>query len=307
MRICSLLPSATEIAFALGLDDSVVAVTHECDYPPQARSKRVVVKSSIDPASQSSAEIDKSIGERLKGNRGVYTIDLPRLREADPDLILTQELCDVCAVDYDEVLSAARSLARRPKIISLTPTLLAGVLRDIELVGEATGKQREAGAVVGRLSARIDRVREQAAGAGYRPRVACMEWLDPIYIAGHWIPEMVELAGGRDELGKKGLPSEKTSWDRVVQSAPEVIVLMPCGFEVERTMKELELLPRLPGWADLPAVRERRVFAVNGSAYFNRPGPRLVDGLEILARLFHPKIFPAELDAETARRVDPSA
>ena len=307
MRICSLLPSATEIAFALGLDDSVVAVTHECDYPPQARSKRVVVKSSIDPARQGSAEIDKSIGERLKGSRGVYTIDLPRLREADPDLILTQELCDVCAVDYDEVLSAARSLARKPKIISLTPTLLAGVLRDIELVGEATGKQREAGAVVGRLRARIDRVREQVAGAGTRPRVACIEWLDPIYTAGHWIPEMVELAGGRDELGKKGLPSEKTSWDRVVQSVPEVIVLMPCGFEVERTMKEFELLPRLPGWDDLPAVRERRVFAVNGSAYFNRPGPRLVDGLEILARLFHPKIFPGELDAETARRVDPSA
>ena len=307
MRICSLLPSATEIAFALGLDDSVVAVTHECDYPPQARSKRVVVKSSIDPARQGSAEIDKSIGERLKGSRGVYTIDLPRLREADPDLILTQELCDVCAVDYDEVLSAARSLARKPKIISLTPTLLAGVLRDIELVGEATGKQREAGAVVGRLRARIDRVREQAAGAGTRPRVACIEWLDPIYIAGHWIPEMVELAGGRDELGKKGLPSEKTSWERVVQSVPEVIVLMPCGFEVERTMKEFELLPRLPGWDDLPAVREKRVFAVNGSAYFNRPGPRLVDGLEILARLFHPKIFPGELDAETARRVDPSA
>ena len=307
MRICSLLPSATEIAFALGLDDSVVAVTHECDYPPQARSKRVVVKSSIDPASQGSAEIDKSIGERLKDSRGVYTIDLPRLREADPDLILTQELCDVCAVDYNEVLSAARSLARKPKIISLTPTLLAGVLRDIELVGEATGKQREAGAVVGRLRARIDRVREQVAGAGTRPRVACIEWLDPIYIAGHWIPEMVELAGGTDELGKKGLPSEKTSWDRVVQSAPEVIVLMPCGFEVERTMKEFELLRRLPGWDDLPAVRERRVFAVNGSAYFNRPGPRLVDGLEILARLFHPKIFPAEPDAETARRVDPSA
>ena len=255
MRICSLLPSATEIAFALGLDDSVVAVTHECDYPPQARSKRVVVKSSIDPARQGSAEIDKSIGERLKGSRGVYTIDLPRLREADPDLILTQELCDVCAVDYDEVLSAARSLARKPKIISLTPTLLAGVLRDIELVGEATGKQREAGAVVGRLRARIDRVREQVAGAGTRPRVACIEWLDPIYTAGHWIPEMVELAGGRDELGKKGLPSEKTSWERVVQSVPEVIVLMPCGFEVERTMKELELLHRLPGWDDLPAVR----------------------------------------------------
>src|SRR3989338_10292228 len=158
MRICSLLPSATKIAFSLGLGDSVVAVTHECDYPPEAKTKQIVVKSSINAARIGSAEIDETVGKLLRAKKSIYTIDLPRFREANPDLILTQELCDVCAVDYDEVLSAARSLARKPKIISLTPTLLAGVLRDIELVGEATGKQREAGAVVGRLRARIDRV-----------------------------------------------------------------------------------------------------------------------------------------------------
>ncbi len=307
MRICSLLPSATEIAFALGLGDSVVAVTHECDYPPEAKSKRIVVKSLVDAATSSSAEIDRSIGERLRSRKGVYAIDLPRFREASPDLILTQQLCDVCAVDYNEVLAAARSLARRPKIISLTPTLLADVLRDIKAVGEAAGKEREASSLVSRLKARIDRVRDRTSGRDHRPRVACIEWLDPIYVAGHWIPEMVELAGGRDDLGKKGMPSEKTPWERIVQFAPEVIVLMPCGFEVERTLKEIGLLKRLPGWSDLPAVKKRNVFAVNGSAYFNRSGPRLVDGLEILARLFHPEIFSAEPDPETARRVDPSA
>ncbi len=307
MRICSLLPSATEIAFALGLGDSLVAVTHECDYPPQAKSKPIVVKSLVDASRNSSAEIDETIGELLRAKRGVYTIDLPRFKAADPDLILTQELCDVCAVDYDEVLAAAHSLARKPKIISLTPTLLADVLRDIEAVGQATGREREAEDVTTRLRMRIDRVREQASRSGYRPRVACIEWLDPIYVAGHWIPEMVELAGGRDGLGKKGMPSEKTPWERIARSAPEVIVLMPCGFEVERTMTELDLLRRLPGWSDLPAVKKGNVFAVNGSAYFNRSGPRLVDGLEILARLFHPEIFPAEPDPESARRVDPSA
>lgn len=307
MRVCSLLPSATEIAFALGLGDSVVAVTHECDYPPEAKSKPIVVKSLVDAATASSAEIDRSIGERLRGGKGIYAIDLPRFLEASPDLILTQQLCDVCAVDYDEVVAAARALERSPKIVSLTPTVLADVLRDIERVGEAAGREREAAALVARLKARIAAVRERTSSCSDRPRVACIEWLDPVYNAGHWVPEMVELAGGIDGLGKKGEPSAKIPWDGVVQSAPEVIVLLPCGFEIERTLKEIDLLKRLPGWSDLPAVREGEVFAVNGSAYFNRPGPRLVEGLELLARLIHPKLFPERLDPEAARRVEPSA
>lgn len=302
MRICSLLPSATEIAFALGLGDSVVAVTHECDYPPEAKTKQIVVNSVVDPH-RSSSEIDKTITELLRSRRGIYTIDLPHFREANPDLILTQELCDVCAVDYNEVLAASRSLARRPEIISLAPTLLSDVLRDIELVGEATGKRREAELLVERLKKRIERVQEEASRSDYRPRAACLEWLDPIYNAGHWIPEMVELAGGRDELGKKGKPSEKMDWNRVVQSAPEVIVLMPCGFDIERAMQEVHLLYNLPGWSDLPAVQRGNVFAVNGSAYFNRSGPRLVDGLEILAQMIHPEIFPWRASPEAAQRL----
>ena len=303
MRICSLLPSATEIAFALGLGDSVVAVTHECDYPPEAKAKKIVVKSIIDAAKNSSAEIDETIGKLLRARKGIYTIDLDRFKEANPDLILTQELCDVCAVDYDEVLAASQSLARKPEIISLAPTLLSDVLHDIELVGKATGKTREAETFVARLKKRIERVREQASQSNHRQRVACLEWLDPIYNAGHWIPEMVELAGGRDELGKKGKPSEKMDWNRVVQAAPEVIVLMPCGFDIERTLKEAHLLYQLPGWRDLPAVHKGNVFAVNGSAYFNRSGPRLVDGLEILGQIIHPEIFPWQASPEAAQRL----
>lgn len=306
MRICSLLPSATEIAFALGLGDFVVGVTHECDYPPEAKSKQIVVNSVIDPH-RSSSEIDKTITELLRSRKGIYTIDLPRFKEANPDLILTQELCDVCAIDYNEVVAASQSLALKPEIISLAPTLLPDVLRDIELVGKATGKGREAEAFVARLRERINRVREQASRSNHRPRVACLEWLEPIYNAGHWVPEMVELAGGRDELGKKGKPSEKMDWNRVVQYAPEMIVLMPCGFDIERALKEAHLLYRLPGWSDLPAVRKGSVFAVNGSAYFNRSGPRLVDGLEIMAQIFHPEIFSGKIDPDAARRIKPSA
>lgn len=303
MRICSLLPSATEIAFALGLGDSVVAVTHECDYPPEAKSKPIVVKSSIDAARSGSAEIDETVGRLLRAKKSIYTIDLPRFREANPDLILTQELCDVCAVDYNEVLAASASLARKPEIVSLAPALLSDVLRDIELVGKTASKKRQAEIFAAHLQKRIDRVREKASRSDYRPRVACLEWLEPIYNAGHWIPEMVELAGGMDGLGKKGKPSEKIDWDRVVQSAPEVIVLMPCGFEIARTLKELRLLYQLPGWSDLPAVKKGNVFAVNGSAYFNRSGPRLVDGLEILARIIHPEIFSWQTAPEAAQRL----
>lgn len=303
MRICSLLPSATEIAFALGLGDCVVGVTHECDYPAEAKKKPIVVKSIIDQHKSSSEEIDRIISEHLQAGKGIYSIDVPRLQEASPDLILTQELCDVCAVDYGEVVEASRSLPQKPKIISLNPSLLSDVLRDIERVGKATGKEREAEAVVAPLRKRIERVREQARLSDLRPRVACIEWLDPIYSAGHWAPEMVELAGGADGLAIKGEPSPRIDWEKVARFGPEVIVLMPCGFEIQRTLKEIHLLQRLPGWSDLPAVKEGRLFAVNGPAYFNRSGPRLVDGLEILAQIIHPEIFPWRTPPEAAHRV----
>lgn len=303
MRICSLLPSATEIAFALGLGDSVVGVTHECDYPPDAKKKLSVVKSAIDHHTTSSKDIDRQVGEHLKARKSIYEIDLPRFKKANPDLILTQELCDVCAVDYGDVVEASKTLPQQPKIVSLTPNLLSDILRDIQVVGEAAGKTKDAEALVASLKKRIDDVREQAARSDRRPRVACLEWLDPIYGAGHWVPELVEWAGGQDGLAEKGQPSPKIDWNKVAQFAPEVVVLMPCGFDVERTLKEIHLLYKLPGWNDLPAVKKGQVFAVNGHAYFNRSGPRLVDGLELLGQIIHPEIFPWKATPDAARKI----
>ena len=306
MRICSLLPSATEIAFALGLGDSVVGVTHECDYPPAAKTKSPVVKSAIDPHTTSSKEIDRQVGEHLKARKSIYEIDLPSFKKANPDLILTQELCDVCAVDYGEVVEASKTLPQTPKIVSLTPSLLSDVLQDIRRVGEAAGKTKDAEALVANLKSRIEHVREQASRSNRRPRVACLEWLEPIYSAGHWVPEIVEWAGGQEGLAEKGQPSPKIDWSQVEQFAPEVIVLMPCGFDVDRTLKEIHLLYKLPGWKDLPAVEKRQVFAVNGHAYFNRSGPRLVDGLELLGQIIHPEIFSWRASPDAARKIEGS-
>jgi iron complex transport system substrate-binding protein len=303
MRICSLLPSATEIAFALGLGDEVVGVTHECDYPPEAKKRRVVVKSVIDPERQDSGEIDRLVREHVQKKKSIYTIDLPSFQAAAPDFILTQDLCDVCALDYNEVIEASRSLAREPKIVALAPSNLSDMLGDIEVVGDAAGRKREAEAVVTNLKQRIERVRERAARSDTRPRVAIIEWLDPIYNAGHWVPEMVALAGGIDSLGKKGEASKKIEWEAVQAFAPEVVVLMPCGFDVQRNLKEASLLSLLDGWSKLPAVKNDRVYAVNGSAYFNRSGPRLIDGLEILAQIIHPEIFPWQTPPEAAQRI----
>jgi len=302
MRICSLLPSATEIVFALGLEDSLVAVTHECDYPPEAKRKAVVVKSAID-SNWPSDEIDRAVKEHGREGRSVYAIDLQALREADPELILTQEICDVCAVDYDEVVRAASSLPRPPRVLSLNPHRLSDVLRDIEKVGEATGKRNEGEELARRLRARIQQVKEQASRSERRPRVACLEWLDPLYSAGHWVPEMIDLAGGEDGLAHAGEPSAEITWNKVRDFAPEIVVLMPCGFDMERTLKEIHRVRQLPGWQEIPAVREGRVFAVNGHAYFNRPGPRLVDGLEILAQIVHPEIFPWQAPPEAAQKI----
>lgn len=302
MRICSLLPSATEIAFALGLGDEVVGVTHECDYPPEAQARRVVVRSAIEPARHTSADIDRMVGERLGTNQSLYTLDLEGFRAAEPDVVITQDLCEVCALDLNEVTRAAEKLPRLPKIVSLAPATLGDVLKDITTVGDATGRKDAAAALLSDLWRRIERVREAAGRSDRRPRVACIEWTDPIYPAGHWVPEMVELAGGTDGLGNKGAPAERVAWELVRGYAPEIIILMPCGFGVERAAREASTLIGLEGWSELPAVLNRSIFAVNGSAYFNRPGPRLVDGIEILAALIHPEIFPAP-SSDAARRI----
>jgi iron complex transport system substrate-binding protein len=303
MRICSLLPSATEIAFALGLGDDVVGVTHECDHPAEARHKPIMVRSPVDSNRMTSLEIDSWVSEQLRANKALYILDEERLRAAAPDVILTQGLCDVCALDYGEVASAAEALPKKPKIVSLMPHSLSDVLADIIRVGEATDRGKDAEKLFQSLTGRVSRVREQTARLTDRPRVACLEWFDPIFAAGHWVPEMVDLAGGYDCLGQKGEPSAKIDWQTFIESRPEIVVLMPCGFDTQRAALEAASLKKRANWDHLPAVKAGRVYAVDGSAYFSRPGPRLVDGLEILAHIIRPDIFSSPNCPESVHRI----
>lgn len=300
MRIASLLPGATEIAYALGLGDQIVGVTHECNYPHDAKQKRIVVRSGIDSTCLSGLEIDRKVAELLQAGKGLYTIDEQAFIAAAPDIILTQGLCDVCALDYNDVVNASELLPHAPKIISLNPHSFTDILEDILRVGAATNCETDAEALVRGLRQRIDRVGHRE--PDYRPRVVCLEWFEPLYVAGHWVPEMVALAGGHDVLGRIGEPSFKVDWSRVLDAKPDVILLMPCGFDVRRTVKESTPLRRLEGWNDLPAAKANNVYALNGNAYFSRPGPRLVNGLEILARVIHPESVTWSLSPADAAR-----
>ena len=286
MRIVSLLPSTTEICFALGLGQSVVGITHECDFPPQAEFKPVLTVSELDHSSSSPQEIDRHVREALHVGSSLYRLEHQGLRRARPDIILTQELCEVCAVAYPQVLEAARLLPGKPAVLSLEPHTLADVMRTIADVGRATGTRERAAELVRSLWARIDAIRGAVAGRP-RPRVVCLEWVDPLMIGGHWVPDQVDVAGGIDALGTSGQRSRQVSIEEVRAASPEIIVLMPCGFRLEGSVEQGARLSELPGWGDLAAVREGMVFAVDGSWYFNRPGPRVVDGIEILARIFH--------------------
>jgi iron complex transport system substrate-binding protein len=292
MRIVSLLPSTTEIAFALGLGDQVVAVTHECDYPPAARALPVITGSALDHGGAGSAEIDASVRAQLGDGLSIYTLDQELLDRLRPDLILTQALCEVCAVSFGAVEQAVAALGGGPQILSLEPTTLDGIFGTVLAVGNATGRREAAQALVADLRTRTEAVRARAAQVALRPRVACLEWFDPPFGPGHWLPELVEIAGGRAGLGVAGEPSRRISWGDMIAFAPEVIVLTPCGFDLDRTVSEArEILPHRMGWSALPAVRSGRVYAVDGNSYFSRPGPRIVDSLELLARLIHPDLF----------------
>ena len=291
MRIVSLLPSATEIVYALGLGDQLAAVTHECDFPPEAAHKPVITRSVL-PHGLGSGEIDEAVRGQLNESHSLYAIDQDLLAETQPDLILTQQLCDVCAVSYNDVLGAVRSLpSPAPRVLNLEPNSLEDVLDTIRLVGLAAGREAEASGVLAGLRARVKAVRERAGRAETRPRTVLLEWIDPLFCGGHWDPELVEIAGGVDAIGRMHQPSTQVSWESVRDFAPEVLVIAQCGFGVERSAQDMPTLASLPGYRDLPAVRDGRVFIVNGSDYFSRPGPRLVDSLEILAGLIHPHLF----------------
>lgn len=297
MRIISLLPSATEIVYALGLGDALVGVTHECDYPPAAQTKRVVTRSLLDHDAATSREIDSAVTVQLESGLGLYALDEAALAALRPDVILTQALCAVCAVAYDVVQQAVRDVSAQfnsvsPQVLSLEPTSLEDILQTILQVGVVMGRAEPAAEIVARLRARIERVQVQAAGVRRHPRVACLEWINPLFGPGHWLPELVQLAGGRPGLGQPHQAARQIAWSDIIAFAPEVIVIMPCGFGVQRAVEEALLaLPHRAGWEALPAVRAGRVYAVDANAYFSRPGPRIVDSLELLAELIHPDRF----------------
>lgn len=282
-RVVSLLPSATEILFAVGAGGQVVAVTHECDHPAQgvARLPRVTTN-ALPTDGASSRQIDTHIRRARHEGSSIYNLDEGTLAELQPDLIVTQELCEVCAVAYAQVRQAVRQLPGDVPVLSLEPATLDDVCATVSAVGAATRRPRGAAAVEASMRERIG-VIASLRPPEPRPRVACIEWTDPIFAGGHWVPEMVRIAGGDDPLGATGLPSVDLAWESVLNAKPDVMVLMPCGFGLERTLEVAGEVTERPGFDELPCARAGRVIAVDGSSYFNRPGPRLVDGLEILA------------------------
>jgi len=285
MKICSLLPSATEILFALGLGDQVAGVSHECDFPPAARTKPVLIVSRISHT-ESAAAIDRQVREFLGRGESLYSVDLTALGAIEPDLIVTQDLCHVCAATPDDLGAALAYLPRQPQVVTLNPHSLADVCADIRSVGRATGRTEQAKAVIAEFERTVAQVEQAVAGLPC-PRVVCLEWLDPPYVAGHWVPEMVARAGGMDALGHAGEPSFRVEWKTILASQPDVIVLMPCGYGLNQVAKEFRDLALPEGWHDIPAVRNGQVFLVEASAYFSRPGPRLAAGMAILVDAIH--------------------
>ncbi len=303
MRIVSLLPSATEVLYALGLGDSIIGVSHDCDYPPEVRHKPIVSSSTVNDE-LTSAEIDEAVGQTYHRGGSIYHIDPAFLERERPDLIIAQELCQVCAITSAEARRAAAIARSGAQILSLQPTTLAEVLESFRVLGRAVGEEQAASDLVARLQERIDAVRERLARVPERPRVLCLGWLDPVMAEGHWIPEMAALAGGDDGVARPGEHSRPLQWQDVVAYAPEAIVLMPCSFSLDRTVAEAEVLGERPGWVALPAVQAGRVYAVD-SGYFSRPGPRLITGLEVLATCLHPERAADPLPAGAAARLAP--
>ncbi len=282
MRIVSLVPSATEMLFALGLGDEVVGVTHECDYPPEAEELPKMTRNAL-PGGLSSAEIDAAVKQRTLAGESIYELDVDLLRELEADLIVTQALCQVCAVSIEDVRAIAEELPTQPQVISLDPTTVGEVLSDARTLAQATDRKDEAVDLIRQASDRIDRVRLKVRGER-RLRVAALEWLDPPYAAGHWTPQLIEFAGGEDVLGFPGEHSRECSWAEIEAAEPDVVVVMPCGYDAQLAYREAEMHRE-----QLAELGAGEVVAVDAAAYFSRPGPRIVDGLELLAHVLHPE------------------
>ncbi len=302
MRIASLVPSATEMLFALGLGDRVVAVTHECDYPLGAEQLPHLTRSVI-PEGLDAAGIDAAVRERTSRGESLYELDEDILTQLDVDLIVTQAVCEVCAVSFDDVRAVAERLPTRPEVISLDPSTLGEVLADVPRLAQAAGVPEAGDQLTAELGERLEAV-ERAVDGATRPRVAALEWMDPLFIGGHWVPQMIELAGGEDVLGLPGEKSRTAEWGELEAVVPEIVVSMPCGYYAEQAAAETIR------WRRHLAQLGARVYAVDAAAYFSRPGPRLVDGVELLGHLLHPELVPApasrrsiELDLERAAPV----
>ncbi len=299
-RIVSLLPAATEICGALGLMSDVVGVSHECDFPREANARPRVTRCPVHNAGFSSRQVDEWVRHALGENGTIYTINEELLRELHPDVILTQKLCDVCAVGYGTVARLAETLPGPPQVVNLEPSGLADIFDDIRRVAHACGVSQRGEKVVGDLSRRVESVRQRAAKIDKRPKCFLVEWVDPPFCSGHWGPELVEIAGGFDPLGRKHQPSAQIEWQQVLAAQPEIIVLALCGYDVDRARRDYELLRSFAGFNSLPAARNNQIYVVDAGAYFARPGPRIVDSLEILAGILHPEEF-AEFNPSRAR------
>ncbi len=304
MRVVSLLPSATEILFALGFDREIVGVSHECDYPPRARTKTIVIHSRIDK-NAGPLEIDRQVREYIARGESVYAVDAEALEALAPDLIVTQDLCHVCAASPDDLATALAKFDMRPEVLCLNPQDMGDVWRDILWVGEETGRGWQAEKLLQDIGERLGALQVQI---GQRPntesagqRVAFLEWLQPVYVGGHWVPEMIEFAGGQDLFGKARTPSFRVTMEEVIAAAPDVVLIAPCGYTAELASHEFREMKLPREWHDVPAVRNGQVFVLEANSYFSRPGPRLVTGLEILAKVLHPQVKVSR-EAEAAIR-----
>jgi len=303
-RIVSFLPSATEMICALGLADRLAGVTHECDFPPEVRDKPIVVRSAVPTERMSQCEIDAAVTERLRQGLSLYQVDERLLQTIAPDLIVTQDLCQVCAPSGNEVSQVLSSLPAKPKVLWLTPKSIEQIFENLQELGGATGRQQRAKEIIADGRDRLELIAAQVSRLTARPRVFCMEWVDPVYCSGHWVPEMVQIAGGIDKLGREGADSVRIPWNDVLRWAPEVLLVMPCGCGLAKAAEGAWRLFGYPGASSLPAVRNGRVYAVDANSYFARPGPRVIEGAELLAHLLHPVVFEWKGSPDAFRRLE---
>lgn len=295
------------MACALGLGDRLIGITHECDYPPEVKGKPVVVQSVLPVERMSQREIDEAVAARIRDGLSLYQVDEKLLHELRPDLILTQDLCQVCAPSGNEVSQVLKSLPDKPEILWMTPKSLSEIEENLRDLARLTDRTQVAEELIAAGRARLETLKATTREVAARPRVFCMEWIDPVYCGGHWIPEMVRIAGGVDSLARDEADSVRIPWDDVLKWAPEVLILMPCGFNLDKVIEQASQLYTLPGWDELPAVRQGRVYAVDANSYFARPGPRVVEGTELLAHLIHPALFHWEGNRDAFQRLETAA